>query len=292
MLDALELPAAWLPPALESPAVSAETPAASRWRRARATRRPARSASASRRRGRLSVVLGTSGVVFAALPASPATRRGARTSSATPYPGGWHAMGVMLSRRGLARAGSATRSRPASPTTRWSPRRSAGSPAPKGSSSCPTSPASGRRTSTRTHAGRSSASRCATTAGALVRAVLEGVAYGLRGLARDPARARLPRRRRPRLGRRRPQRPLAQDRRLRPRAPARADGGRGGSGLRRGAARRRRRAASSRRRTRRWPRACACATRSSPIPPGSASTRTGTPATARCIRHFDPWRRR
>ena len=44
-------------------------PRASRWRRARATARPRRSASASSGPGPVSLVLGTSGVVFAALPA-------------------------------------------------------------------------------------------------------------------------------------------------------------------------------------------------------------------------------
>ena len=51
---------------------------------------------------------------------------------------------------------------------------------PRGSSSSRTSRASGRPTPIRTRAARSSGSSCATTAGALVRAVLEGVAFGLR----------------------------------------------------------------------------------------------------------------
>ena len=74
--------------------------------------------------------------------------------------------------------------------------------------------------------------------GALVRSVLEGVAYGLRDslellqeLGVSPAVG-------PRVRRRRPQRALAEDRRLRPRHPDRADGGRGGRRLRRGAPRR------------------------------------------------------
>ena len=52
-----------------------------------ATRPPPRSASASPRPGRVSVVLGTSGVVFAVLPAyAPRSRRRACTSSATRCP--------------------------------------------------------------------------------------------------------------------------------------------------------------------------------------------------------------
>ena len=65
---ALELPLEWLPPRVR----------VDRDRAAPATRPPARSASASTRPGPLSVVLGTSGVVFAALPRVRAGPRGAR----------------------------------------------------------------------------------------------------------------------------------------------------------------------------------------------------------------------
>ena len=93
--------------------------------------------------------------------------------------------------------------------------------------------------------------------GALTRAVLEGVAFGLRDCL-DVVRAR--RRRaggRPRVGRRRPQRAVAADRRLRARAARGAARGRGGRRLRRGAAGRHRgrRVAPTPRRP--SPRACA-----------------------------------
>ena len=55
-----------------------------------------------------------------------------------------------------------------------------GARAPRGSRSCPTSPASARRTPTPTRAARSPACALRHDRGALVRAVLEGVAYGLR----------------------------------------------------------------------------------------------------------------
>ena len=100
MLEALELPAAWLPPALESPEVSGETPTACRSRPAPATRRRARSASASTSPGPLSVVLGTSGVVFAALPGFAPDPEARVHAFCHAVPGGWHAMGVMLSAAG------------------------------------------------------------------------------------------------------------------------------------------------------------------------------------------------
>ena len=142
--------------------------------------------------------------------------------------------------------------------------------------SCPTSRASGRRTPTRPRGPCSRDCPCRHDRGALVRSVLEGVAYGLRdslellrALGVEPGVG-------PRVRRRRPQRALAEDRRLRARDPDRAHGGRGGRRLRRGAPRRRRRAASSPPRRRRSTRASASATRSSPTPSGSASTTTAT----------------
>ena len=89
---------------------------------------------------------------------------------------------------------------------------------------------------------------------------------------------------RPRLGRRRAERALADDRRLGPRPPARADRGRGGRRLRRGASRRRQRGSLRRTRTRPLRRPFACATGSSPTPTGTPPTRTATPATGACIR--------
>ena len=130
--------------------------------------------------GPLSVVLGTSGVVFAALPEyarRPARR--ASTSSATPFPDTWEAMGVMLSAAGSLRwlrdvVGGGLRR--ADRRGRALAGRDGGAHA-----SCPTSRASGRRMPTRTRAGRvRRASSLRHDRGALVRAVLEGVAYGLR----------------------------------------------------------------------------------------------------------------
>ncbi len=100
VLDALELPAAWLPRALESPAVSAETPAGT----------PVAAGAGDQAAGALgvgvigagpaSVVLGTSGVVFAALPSAVVDPEGRAHVFCHATPGGWHAMGVMLSAAG------------------------------------------------------------------------------------------------------------------------------------------------------------------------------------------------
>ncbi len=71
--------------------------------RARATRPPGRSESASTGPGPLSVVLGTSGVVFAALPGFATDPEGRVHAFCHAVPGGWHAMGVMLSAAGSLR---------------------------------------------------------------------------------------------------------------------------------------------------------------------------------------------
>jgi xylulokinase len=100
VLEALELPADWLPPALESPTVSGETrdgiPVA-----AGAGDQAAGAVGVGvHEPGPASVVLGTSGVVFAALP-EPALDPEARAHVfCHAVPGMWHAMGVMLSAAG------------------------------------------------------------------------------------------------------------------------------------------------------------------------------------------------
>ena len=92
-------PRAWLPEALESPEVSARTASGpGRRRRGRPGGRRAR--VGVDRPGALSVAIGTSGLVFAALPASWPIRARACTSSAMRFRAAWHAMGVMLSAAG------------------------------------------------------------------------------------------------------------------------------------------------------------------------------------------------
>jgi xylulokinase len=103
VLAALDVPTEWLPPALESPSASGETrngvPVA-----AGAGDQAAGAVGVGvDRPGPVSVVLGTSGVVFAALPAYAADRQARVHSFCHAVPGAWHAMGVMLSAAGSLR---------------------------------------------------------------------------------------------------------------------------------------------------------------------------------------------
>ena len=123
-------------------------------------------------------MLGTSGVVFAVLPAYAPDAEARVHVFCHAVPGTWHAMGVMLSAAGSAAwLRHALGARATACSTR---RRRAGSPAPRGCCSRRTSPASARRTPTRTRAARSPGLSLRHDRGALWRATLEGVAYGLR----------------------------------------------------------------------------------------------------------------
>ncbi len=100
VLDALELPERWLPPVLESPEVSGRTqdgvPVA-----AGAGDQPAAALGVGiDRPGPLSVVLGTSGVVLAALPGFRCDPEARVHAFCHAVPGAWQAMGVMLSAAG------------------------------------------------------------------------------------------------------------------------------------------------------------------------------------------------
>jgi xylulokinase len=97
MLDALELDAGWLPRSLESPAVSGETAAGVPVAAGAGDQAAAAVGVGVDRPGPVSVVLGTSGVVFAALPAFAADPQARVHAFCHAVPGAWHAMGVMLS---------------------------------------------------------------------------------------------------------------------------------------------------------------------------------------------------
>jgi len=97
MLDALELDPAWLPRALESPEVSGATAAGVPVAAGAGDQAAAALGVGVDRPGPVSVVLGTSGVVFAALPAFAADPHARVHAFCHAVPGGWHAMGVMLS---------------------------------------------------------------------------------------------------------------------------------------------------------------------------------------------------
>jgi len=103
VLEALELPPEWLPAALESPELSGRT----------ANGTPVAAGAGDQAAGALgvgvagprplSVVLGTSGVVFAALPAYAPEPEARLHVFCHAVPGTWHAMGVMLSAAGSLR---------------------------------------------------------------------------------------------------------------------------------------------------------------------------------------------
>src|SRR6185436_11417752 len=103
MLEALQLDPAWLPRALESPEVSGETVAGIPVAAGAGDQAAAALGVGVDRPGPVSVVLGTSGVVFAALPAFAAEPQARVHAFCHAVPGGWHAMGVMLSAGGSLR---------------------------------------------------------------------------------------------------------------------------------------------------------------------------------------------
>jgi xylulokinase len=89
--DALEIPAEWLPPAYESTAIAGAGDQAA-----------AALGIGITAPGPVSVVLGTSGVVFAVLPAYAPDPEARVHVFCHAVPGTWHAMGVMLSAAGSA----------------------------------------------------------------------------------------------------------------------------------------------------------------------------------------------
>jgi xylulokinase len=100
VLATLELDPAWLPPVLESPDVSGRTAAGVPVAAGAGDQAAAALGVGVVDPGPASVVLGTSGVVFAALPAFRADAEGRVHVFCHAVPGGWHAMGVMLSAAG------------------------------------------------------------------------------------------------------------------------------------------------------------------------------------------------
>ena len=180
VLDALELDEAWLPRDARVARGVGRGRTACRWPPVRATRRPARSAWGWTGPGPASVVLGTSGVVFVALEefaADPEARaahvlpRGARRLARDGRDALGGRLAALAARRG--RAGRVVRRRWWREAERWEP-------GAEGLTFLPY--LSGERTP---HADPDARGAFAGLSvrhdrGALVRAVLEGVAYGLR----------------------------------------------------------------------------------------------------------------
>ena len=100
VLGALELPESWMPRSLESPEVSGCTPAGVPVAAGAGDCAAAALGVGVDRPGPVSITLGTSGVVFAALPAYAADGQARVHAFCHAVPGAWHAMGVMLSAAG------------------------------------------------------------------------------------------------------------------------------------------------------------------------------------------------
>ncbi len=179
VVQALEIPGEWLPAALESPAVSGQTPAGIPVAAGAGDQAAGAVGVGVDRPGPLSVVLGTSGVVFAALPGFAAEPEGRVHAFCHAVPGSWHAMGVMLSAAGsLGWLRSVVA--PGEPADEVVAEADVWPPGTEGLTFLPY--LAGERTP---HADPNA--RGAFTGlslrhdrGALVRAVLEGVAFGLR----------------------------------------------------------------------------------------------------------------
>jgi len=185
VLDALELPTAWLPPVLESPDVSGVTFGCDEVPDGIVVAAGAGDCAAAAvgvgidRPGPLSIVMGTSGVVFAALPAYEHDALARVHAFCHAVPRQWHAMGVMLSAAGSLQW-LHDRLAPETAFVDLVAEAEAWGPGADGLLFAPY--LAGERTP---HADPSA--RAAFTGlelrhdrGALVRAVLEGVAFGLR----------------------------------------------------------------------------------------------------------------
>jgi xylulokinase len=163
---ALDVPTEWLPPAHESTEIAGAGDQAA-----------AAVGVGVVAPGPLSVVLGTSGVVFSALPAYAADPEARAHTFCHAVPGGWHAMGVMLSAAGSLRwlhdvVGDSF-DRLVADAEGWPP-------GVEGLAFLPY--LAGERTPHADPAARAAFAGLSIRhdRGALVRAVLEGVAYGLR----------------------------------------------------------------------------------------------------------------
>jgi xylulokinase len=179
VLAALEIPVEWLPKVLESPNLSGRTTAGVPVSAGAGDQAAGAVGVGIDRPGPVSVVLGTSGVVFSVLPEYRADPEGRAHAFCHAVPNSWHAMGVMLSAGGSLQwlrsviAPGKSFAELTAEADRW----------PPGSEGVLFLPyLAGERTP---HADPGARAAFAGLSlrhdrGALVRAVLEGVAFGLR----------------------------------------------------------------------------------------------------------------
>ena len=179
VLAALEFPADWLPPALESPSRSGETPAGTPVAAGAGDQAAGAVGVGVTAQGPISVVLGTSGVVFATLPRADIEQDGSAHVFCHAVPGAWHAMGVMLSAAGALRWFRDTLA-PGEPYERLIAEAERWEPGAEGLMFLPY--LAGERTPHVDPMARGAFTGLSHRhdRGALVRALLEGVAYGLR----------------------------------------------------------------------------------------------------------------
>jgi xylulokinase len=179
VVSALRLDHAWLPPALESPVISGHTLAGIPVAAGAGDQAAGALGVGVDRPGPVSVVLGTSGVVFAALERFAADPQARVHAFCHAVPGSWHAMGVMLSAAGSLRWLRDA----AAPGVSYDDLLAAAATWPAGVEGLLFVPyLAGERTP---HADPDARGAFAGLSirhdrGALVRAVLEGVAFGLR----------------------------------------------------------------------------------------------------------------
>jgi xylulokinase len=179
VLEALELPGAWLPPALESQEVSGRTAAGVPVAAGAGDQAAgALGVGVTHAGGPLSIEIGTSGVVFAALPDFRTEPEARVHTFCHATPSTWHAMGVMLSAAGSLRwlrdlIGQVTYAELTDAAAAW----------PAGAEGLWFQPyLAGERTPHADAHARGSFTGLTLRhdRGALARAVLEGVAFGLR----------------------------------------------------------------------------------------------------------------
>jgi xylulokinase len=197
MLAALELPPEWLPRALESPERSGATPAGVPVAAGAGDQAASAVGVGVHEPGTTAVTIGTSGVVFAPLPEFAPEPGGRLHVFCHAVPARWHAMGVMLSAAGSLRWFRDALA-PGEPFDRLTAEAAEVEPGAQGVLFLPY--LTGERTP---HADPDARGAFVGLAadhgrGVLVRALLEGVAYGLRdslellaGIGERPSSARV-----------------------------------------------------------------------------------------------------